>query len=95
MPINDRDTLVADVLARMDRHERRMQLLVIGAAVVEALLMIVAVLKVDWHDDTQSLLFIFSVLSYTLLALGMMALGTHVSRVGARVVAALAERESA
>ena len=73
----------------MDQHARRVRLSVIGAAMVEGLLMVIALLRIDWRNNMQVLLFVFSVLGYTIVALGLAALGAHVSRVGARVVAAL------
>lgn len=91
----DRDALVTGVLERMDRHNQRMRLAVVAAAAAEALLMVIAILKLDWGNDTQVLLFLFSVLSYTILAFGLVALGAHVSRVGTQVVAALEERPRA
>jgi len=78
----------------MDQHAQRVRLAVIGAAMVEGLLMLVALLKIDWKNDTQVLLFVFSVLGYTIVALGLAALGAHMSRVGARVVAALDGRNA-
>jgi Kef-type K+ transport system membrane component KefB len=83
------DEIVSGVLDRMDRHARRVHLAILAAAMVEGLLMVIALLKVDWKNQTQVLLFLFAVLGYTIVALGMVALGAHVSRVGARVVAAL------
>lgn len=83
------DEIVSDVLSRMDRHARMVRLAILAAAMVEGLLMVIALLKVDWTNETQVLLFLFAVLGYTIVALGMVALGAHVSRVGARVVAAL------
>lgn len=81
--------VVGSVLDRMERHARTTKLAILGAAAIEGLLMAVALLKVNWADDTHVLLFVFSVLGYTIVALGLVALGAHVSRVGARVVAAL------
>jgi Kef-type K+ transport system membrane component KefB len=83
------DEIVSGVLDRMDRHARMVRLAILAAAMVEGLLMVIALLKVDWKNQTQVLLFLFAVLGYTIVALGMVALGAHVSRVGARVVAAL------
>lgn len=82
------------VLARMDRDAQRIRLTVIGAAMMEGLLMVIALLKINWKNDTQVLMFVFSVLGYTIIALGLAALGAHVSRVGARVVAALDGRDA-
>jgi hypothetical protein len=67
---------------------------VIAAAMVEGLLLVIALLMIDWRNDSQILLFVFSVLGYTIVALGLAALGAHVSRVGARVVAALDGRDA-
>lgn len=77
----------------MDRDSRRVRLTVLGAALMEGLLMVVALLKIDWKNDTQVLIFVFAILGYTIIALGLVALGAHVSRVGARVVAALDGRD--
>ena len=84
---------IPGVLARMDRHARRVRAAVIAAAMVEGLLLVMALLMIDWKNTTQVLLFVFSVLGYTIIALGLAALGAHVSRVGARVVAALERRD--
>ena len=86
------DDVVAGVLDQMEHHARRMKLAVAAAAAVEGLLMVVALLSVNWSDRTHVLLFIFSVLGYTIVALGLVALGAHISRTGARVVAALDDR---
>jgi hypothetical protein len=84
--------VVTGVLDRMEQHARTTKLAILGAVAVEGLLMVIALLKVNWADTMQLLLFIFSVLGYTIVALGLVALGAHVSRVGARVVAALDDR---
>lgn len=86
------ESAVPGVLARMDRHEQRVRLAVLAAAALEGLLLVIALLKVNWRNDTHVLLFVFSILGYTIVGLGLAALGAHVSRVGARVVAALDSR---
>lgn len=86
---------VPGVLARMDRHAQHVRAAVIAAAMAEGLLLIIALLKIDWQNDTQVLMFVFSVLGYTIVGLGLVALAAHVSRVGARVVAALDGRDAA
>lgn len=65
------------------------RLAVFGACAAEAVLMLLAVLTLDWQDRTQVLMFLFAVLGYSIVCLGLLALGAHVSRVGARVVTAL------
>lgn len=94
MSERDLDSIRAGVLDRMERGARLTRLAILGAAAVEGLLIVIAILRVDWQNDTQVLLFLFSILSYTIIALGLVALGAHVSRVGARVVAALEGRDT-
>jgi hypothetical protein len=89
MPEISRESVVTGVLQRMDRHARNVRLAVLAAAAAEGLLMVIALLKLDWKNPTQVLVFVTAVLGYTIVALGLVALGAHVSRVGARVVAAL------
>ena len=44
---------------------------------------------IDWKDRTHVLLLVFSVLGYTIVLLGLAALGAHVSRASNRIVAVL------
>lgn len=87
------DDVVKSVLDQIEQHARRTKLAILGAAAFEGLFMLIALLKVNWANSTHVLLFIFSILGYTIVALGLVALGAHVSRVGARVVAALDDRD--
>ncbi len=92
MKDRERD-VVGNALDRMEGHARMVKLAIVGAVGVEAVLLIFALLKVDWSDPTHVLLFVFAVLGYTIVALGLAALGAHVSSVGARVVAAIDGRD--
>ena len=89
------DAVRASVLDRMERGDRVTRGAVIVAALLEAGLFAVALLYVDWKDRTQVLIFLLAALSYSIIALGMVALGGHVSRTVARVLAALdAQRDA-
>jgi predicted RND superfamily exporter protein len=83
------DAIQAGVLDRMERAEKLMKISVIGAAILEAGLFVIALYLVDWKDPVQRLMFIFAVLSYTIIALGLVALGGHVTRTAARILAAM------
>ena len=85
--------VIPDVLARIDRHSRQVRLAIIAAVGIEGLLMLIAMWKLDWNDRTHILMFVFAVLGYTIICLGLAALGAHVSTVGMRVVAALDARQ--
>ena len=84
---------ITGALAQMDRHARTVKLAIVAAVGVEAILMIVAMLTLDWSNRTHLLMFVFAVLGYTIIVLGLAALGAHMSRVGLRVVAALDARQ--
>ena len=87
---NDRlDTIRTGVLDRMERAQRTMRMAIFGAALTELALFAIAFTMVDWDDRFERLLFIFSVLNYTIIAFGLFALGAHVSRSAARVLAAM------
>lgn len=80
---------VASVLDRAERHARSVRLAILGAAGVEGILLALGLLVLDWTNPTHVLILLFAVLVCSVLGLGLLALGAHVSRVGARVVAAL------
>ena len=85
---------VPGVLSQLERDAQRVRLAVIAAAMIEGLLLVIALLRIDWANDMHVLLFVFSVLGYTIVVLGLGALGAHMSRVGGRVVAALDRRDA-
>lgn len=87
---NDRlDAIRGSVLDRMEKAERNVRLAIMGAALAEMGLFIVAFLLVDWDNRLERLLFVFAVLSYTTIALGLVALGAHVTRSVGRVLSVL------
>jgi len=87
------DEIRSSVLDKMERAERNMKLGIFGAVFVEMALFAVAFTMLDWTNHTERLLFIFSVMSYTIVALGLAALGAHVTRTAAKLAAAL-DRET-
>ena len=86
------DDTIAGVIGRMERQARLRQVALFGAVAVEALLLVLVLLLTDWNDGAQRLLVIVGVLGYTIVGLGLGAVAAHVSRVGARIVAALDSR---
>jgi putative Ca2+/H+ antiporter (TMEM165/GDT1 family) len=89
MAPNDLDTIRQGVLDRIERHDRNVQLAVIAAAIFEGALLLTAFMLVEWSDRTQVIIVVMSVLTYTTIALGLVALGAHVSRAAARVLLAI------
>lgn len=89
MPTPDLDRMRADVLDRMERSDRLVRWAILLGALFELLLFVAAFLLIDWRDPLQKLVFVLAVSGYTIVALGLVALGGHMTRVGDRVLAAL------
>ena len=87
------DTIRRSVLTRMERAERGVRLAIIGAALAELALFGLAFFMVNWDNHLERLLFVLAVLSYTIIALGLVALGAHVTRSIGRVLAAMSAAE--
>jgi hypothetical protein len=83
------DDIRADVLDRMERGERAVRLGVLGAALMEMLLLLAAIKMMNWSDPLHRLILVLSVCGYTVVVLGLVALGGHVSRVAGRIVAVM------
>ena len=83
------DAVREGVIRRMERQAQTIRFVMLGAAAVEALMLGLALYLIDWQQRTHVLLFVFSVLGYTIIVLGLVALGAHVSRASNRIVAAL------
>ncbi len=89
--MKDLDDVQQGVLASMDRSARNMRLGIIGAVFVETALLAFALVYMDWKDKLQVELFVFSILGYTIVVLGLAALAAHMSRLTGRVIQALHE----
>ena len=83
------DKIRAQVLDKMEKSDRNMKIGIFGAVFMEALLFVVAFAVLDWGNRIEKLLFLFSVMSYTIIVLGLAALGAHVTKTAARLAAAL------
>lgn len=83
------DEVRVSVLDRMERAERNRKLAIFGAAAVELVLILVAFMMVDWDVRIERLVFVLAVLSYTIIVLGLAALGAHMTRSSGRILAAL------
>ncbi|HEX8161766.1 MAG TPA: hypothetical protein VF538_07840 [Pyrinomonadaceae bacterium] len=80
-------------LAQIDRTERNFKLIFMLAAVVEALFLGGFLLLADFSNRLHLLLLLASVATYTIVALGLFALGSHVTRCTLRVLKAVGARD--
>jgi hypothetical protein len=83
------DTIRGEALDRVDRSERHYRLAFFGAVVVEAAFLVTFLLLADFTNRTQVLLLLATCAVYTLLALGLVAVGVHINRNTTRVLTAI------
>lgn len=78
-----------DALDRVDRTERDYKLVFLAAAVVESAFLAGYLLLADFSNRLHVLLLIASVAIYSIVALGLVALGAHVKRCTLRILKAI------
>jgi hypothetical protein len=84
----------ADVLARVDRAQRNFRIAFIVGAAIEAAFLIGFLLLANLHDRLHVLLLISTVATYSIVILGLFALGAHVTRASLRILQAIDARVS-
>lgn len=83
------DTHTADALDRIDRAERRYKQAFLAAVAVEGAALPVYLALADFSNRTHVLLLLASVATYTIIAIGLVALGAHVNRNTLRILRAV------
>ncbi len=83
------DEVRAAALARVDRSERNFKLAFLGAGFVEVLFILSFILLADLSNRFHLLLLISTVSCYSIVVLGLFALGAHINRGVARVLKAV------
>jgi hypothetical protein len=73
----------------MERGDKLVRGAIVAAAVVEALLLAAALFIADWSNPLHRLVFLLSILTYSVIACGLIALAGHISRSIGRVLVAL------
>lgn len=85
----DLDSIRQGVLDRMERGDRLVKGAIMAAAILEGLLLVVAIVIADWSNPLDRLVFVLSILTYSVIACGLVALAGHISRSTGRVLIAL------
>lgn len=80
---------VRAALEEADRRERTSRRVLYAAAVIEAALLGTALLVMDFGDPTHVLVLVLAVLTYSTLALGMVAIASRASAENARLLHAI------
>jgi hypothetical protein len=85
----DLDNVRAAALARVDRSERNFKLAFFAAAVIESAFVVSFLVLADFSNRLHLLLLISTVSCYSIIVLGLVALGAHINRGIARVLKGL------
>lgn len=72
--------LARHTLDRIERSQRNFKLALAGGVIFEAALLATMLLLTDFGDRVQALVFVAALGGYTLIALGLIILATHVDR---------------
>lgn len=83
------DGVRSEVLTRINRSERNFKLAFFAAVAFEALFLVTFILLMERHNRMHLLLLIATVGSYSVVVLGLVALGAYVNRGVLRVLKAI------
>lgn len=83
------DAIRAETMARVDRAERNYRLAFFGAVALEGVFLAAFLLLADFRNKTHVLLLLSTVMSYSVIVLGLVALGAHANRAALRVLQAI------
>jgi hypothetical protein len=87
--VNNIDAVRRAALDRIERSERHYRAAFFGAAITEAFFLAGFLLLADLSNRTHTLLLLATVAGYTILALGLVALGAYGKRNTLRVLKAI------
>jgi hypothetical protein len=87
--VNNVDRVRGAALDRIERSERHYRLAFFGAAIIEVFFLVGFLLLADLSNRMQLLLLLATVAVYSILAFGLVALGSHMNRNTLRVLKAV------
>ena len=92
--MNDLDSIRTAALDRIERSARNFRLAFFAAAAFEGLFLIAFLAAADLHNRLHVLLLLATVGSYTIVVLGLVALGAHLDRGTLRALKAIEALQS-
>ena len=84
------DEIRRAALDAVDRHERAYRIAFIGGAAIEGLFFILFFMLMNIHDRLHVLLLIATVSSYSIIVMGLIAIGALSNRNAQRILRAIA-----
>ena len=85
----DIDRVRSEALDRIERSERSFRLALLAAAALEALFLIMFLFAMERNNRLHLLLFLATVGSYSIVILGLVALGAYINQSVLRVLKAI------
>ena len=83
------DEIRQQALDTIERQERLYKIAFFGAVAIEGVFLVLFLFLMDLQNRTHTLLLVATVMSYTILALGLVALGAMSNRNTARIIRAI------
>lgn len=83
------DKVRKQALSRIEQSEKWYKLAFLGAGILETAFVVAFLFLADFSNRLHLLLFISAIATYTIIAMGLFALGAHVSKCVARVLQAI------
>jgi hypothetical protein len=83
------DEVRKQALSRIEKSEGRFKLAFFAAGFVEMLFVVAFLLLADFSNRMHLLLFISVIATYTIIGMGLFALGAHISKSTGRVLQAI------
>ena len=87
--VNNIDGIRGAALNRIERSERQYKIVFFAAAIIEAFFLAGFLLLADFSNRLHLLLLIATIAIYTILALGLVALGSYINRNTLRTLKAI------
>ncbi|HEX6123762.1 MAG TPA: hypothetical protein VFZ23_00165 [Pyrinomonadaceae bacterium] len=83
------DEIRKATLNQIESSEARYKLAFVGAAMIEAVFLVLFLVLADLSDRVHLLLLIAAIATYTIVGFGLIALGLHVNRNTLRLIRAI------
>ena len=87
--MNRLDEIRARALSRADAVERHYRLAFFGGVVLEGVFLMLFLFVADLSNRTHMLILLAAIMSYSIVILGLVALGAHVNRAALRILHAV------
>ncbi len=86
---NKINTIRENTLSQIEKTERNYKFAFLGAAIIELLFIVAFLLLADFSNRTHIILLLMTIVIYTMVGFGLIALGLHINRNTLRILQAI------